>query len=117
MLTYDYQCRRCGHEFEKFQKISDPLRARCPKCRGAAERRITGGAGLLFKGGGFYITDYRSEKYKEAAKAEGGEAPAPASEPKPKKSDKAPQAPAAEGPKATKRGSEAKPGKGRQRAD
>ncbi|HEY7462584.1 MAG TPA: zinc ribbon domain-containing protein, partial [Gemmatimonadota bacterium] len=74
MPTYDYQCRRCGHEFEKFQKISDPPRARCPKCRGGAERLITGGAGLLFKGGGFYITDYRSESYRQAAKAESGEA-------------------------------------------
>jgi putative FmdB family regulatory protein len=117
MPTYDYQCRRCGHEFEKVQRISDPARARCPKCRGAAERRITGGAGLLFKGGGFYITDYRSESYKKAAKAESGEGPTPASEVKPEKTHTAPTAPAAEAPKAAKRGNDAKPGKRGRRAD
>ena len=53
--------------------MTDPPRARCPKCKGASERLISGGAGLLFKGGGFYITDYRSESYKKAAKAESGE--------------------------------------------
>jgi putative FmdB family regulatory protein len=117
MPTYDYQCRRCGHEFEKFQKITDPPRARCPKCRGAAERRITGGAGLLFRGGGFYITDYRSESYKKAAKAEGGDGPATAAGPTAETSDKAPKAPAAEGPKAAKPGSEQKRGKRGRRAD
>jgi putative FmdB family regulatory protein len=78
MPTYSYRCRRCGNEFEKFQKMNEPPRARCPKCRGAAERLISGGGGLLFKGGGFYITDYRSEGYKKAAKAESGESSAKA---------------------------------------
>jgi predicted nucleic acid-binding Zn ribbon protein len=54
--------------------MSDPPRARCPKCKSASERLISGGGGLLFKGGGFYITDYRSESYRQAAKAESGEA-------------------------------------------
>ena len=74
MPTYSYKCRRCGRAFEKIQKMTDPPRARCPKCKGAGERLISGGAGLLFKGGGFYTTDYRSESYKQAAKADSGEA-------------------------------------------
>ena len=107
MPTYAYRCRRCGHEFEKFQKISDPPGARCPKCRGAAERRITGGAGLLFKGGGFYITDYRPESYKQAAKREGGEGTADRKE---SGGDKA-GADKAAGEKAPKSG-KAEPGQG-----
>lgn len=70
MPTYVYRCTKCGHEFDKLQKISDPRRARCPVCRSAAERVITGGSGFLLKGGGFYATDYRSESYKKAAKSE-----------------------------------------------
>jgi putative FmdB family regulatory protein len=78
MPTYEYACSKCGHEFEKFQSIADdPLRI-CPKdlCgrkkwgRGSVRKKIGAGAGLIFKGSGFYITDYRSEKYKEAAKKE-----------------------------------------------
>ncbi len=57
MPTYDYQCP-AGHEFELFQKMSDKPRAKCPTCGKAASRRISGGAGLVFKGSGFYITDY-----------------------------------------------------------
>ena len=76
MPTYEYICEKCGHEFEAFQSISaGPLRI-CPKelCgrkkwgRGRVKRRISAGGGLLFKGSGFYITDYRSEGYKQAAK-------------------------------------------------
>jgi len=76
MPTYEYICEKCGREFEAFQSISaSPLRT-CPKesCprrpwgRGRVKRKISGGAGLLFKGSGFYITDYRSEGYKQAAK-------------------------------------------------
>ena len=71
MPTYEYQCQKCGHAFEEFQSIkADPL-TNCPKkgCRGKVRRLISAGAGLLFKGSGFYITDYRSEGYKQAAKA------------------------------------------------
>lgn len=76
MPTYQYQCTKCGHEFEKFQSISDKPLPTCPKnlCamkkwgKGSVKRLISAGAGLIFKGTGFYITDYRSEKYKEAAK-------------------------------------------------
>ncbi len=57
MPTYEYLCPQ-GHEFEKFQKITDRARVKCPSCGQVASRRISGGAGLLFKGSGFYITDY-----------------------------------------------------------
>ena len=76
MPTYDYKCEACGHAFEHFQSMtSDPLR-KCPKCGKMKVKRLIGtGAGLIFKGSGFYITDYRSENYKQAAKKEssGGE--------------------------------------------
>lgn len=67
MPTYDYRCTNCQHEFEEFQLITDDPVAFCPKCHGKPERIITGGAGFIFKGSGFYITDHRSEKYKAAA--------------------------------------------------
>jgi putative FmdB family regulatory protein len=57
MPTYDYQCPE-GHVFEKFQKMTDKPRAKCPVCGRTASRKISGGAGLVFKGSGFYITDY-----------------------------------------------------------
>jgi putative FmdB family regulatory protein len=72
MPTYEYECRKCGRVFDRFQKISDPPLKRCPECRGVVKRRIGTGAGLLFKGSGFYITDYRSESYKKAASTESG---------------------------------------------
>src|SRR5512136_1523531 len=76
MPTYEYVCDKCGHQFEQFQPISAKPLNECPKdlCaqkrwgKGKVRRAISGGAGLIFKGSGFYITDYRSEKYKEAAK-------------------------------------------------
>lgn len=81
MPTYEYICRKCGHEFEAFQNIkAEPLK-KCPKCKGAVRRKIGTGAGLLFKGSGFYITDYRSEGYKSKAKAD-RESSTPKSEPK-----------------------------------
>ena len=72
MPTYEYRCTQCQNEFEKFQRMSDEPGAECPVCGGASERKLSGGAGLLFKGSGFYITDYRSDSYKKAAKAESG---------------------------------------------
>jgi len=66
MPTYEYRCPE-GHRFEVFQKMSDDPAASCPECGAAAERLISAGAGFLFKGGGFYITDYRSSDYKEKA--------------------------------------------------
>ena len=71
MPTYEYRCP-AGHEFEKFQRMSDPPVAECPECGAEAERMLSAGAGLLFKGDGFYITDYRSDSYKKAAQKEKG---------------------------------------------
>jgi putative FmdB family regulatory protein len=78
MPTYEYVCEKCGHQFEKFQSIAAKPLTICPQelCKqsrwgkGHVKRAISGGAGIIFKGSGFYITDYRSEKYKEAAKKE-----------------------------------------------
>ena len=72
MPTYEYRCPACQNEFEKFQRMSDEPRAECPACGKEATRLLSGGAGLLFKGSGFYITDYRSDSYKKAAGAENG---------------------------------------------
>jgi len=72
MPTYEYECKKCGHRFEEFQSITaEPLK-KCPRegCGGRVQRLIGAGGGLLFKGSGFYITDYRSDSYKQAAKAE-----------------------------------------------
>ena len=71
MPTYEYACP-AGHEFEKFQRITDRPRAKCPTCGRAATRKISGGAGLVFKGSGFYITDYGRDG-KGPRKAEGAE--------------------------------------------
>jgi putative FmdB family regulatory protein len=71
MPTYEYQCKSCSHRFDLFQSITAPVKRKCPKCgRSALERLIGVGAGIIFKGGGFYETDYRSETYKKAAEAE-----------------------------------------------
>jgi putative FmdB family regulatory protein len=69
MPTYEYRCLK-GHEFELFQRMSDEPRATCPECGKTAERLLSGGAGLIFKGEGFYITDYRSEAYKKEASSD-----------------------------------------------
>ncbi len=70
MPTYDYECESCGHVFEEFQSITAPPRKKCPKCEGNVRRLIGAGAAVIFKGSGFYVTDYRSESYKSAAKAD-----------------------------------------------
>jgi putative FmdB family regulatory protein len=71
MPTYDYRCNACGHEFEEYQSIKADALKTCPKCQKEALERLIGpGAALIFKGSGFYLTDYRSEGYKKAAKAE-----------------------------------------------
>ena len=74
MPTYDYQCETCGKAFEFFQKMTDERLTDCQDeaCDGKVKRLIGTGAGLLFKGSGFYITDYRSESYKAGAKTESG---------------------------------------------
>jgi putative FmdB family regulatory protein len=109
MPTYEYVCSKCGHEFEKFQSMMDQPLAVCPKelCarkkwgKGKVTKKISAGAGLIFKGSGFYITDYRSDKYKEAAKKDSA-ASKPA-EAKPAESKSAESKPAAK--------SESKPAK------
>lgn len=71
MPTYDYECDACGHEFELFQKFSDSVKKKCPECGKLKLRRLFGtGAAVMFKGSGFYQTDYRSESYKKAAAAD-----------------------------------------------
>lgn len=71
MPTYDYRCKACGHAFELFQSMSDAAKRRCPSCgKNSLERLIGTGAAVLFKGSGFYQTDYRSAEYKKAASAE-----------------------------------------------
>ena len=76
MPTYEYACQKCGYEFEKFQSIKDDPVKRCPKCKGKVVKKFSAGAGLLFKGSGFYITDYRSENYKSGAKSDSSSSPA-----------------------------------------
>src|SRR5438128_2422255 len=77
MPTYEYKCDACGEKFEKFQSIKADAIRKCPFCgKNKVQRLISTGAGLIFKGSGFYITDYRSESYKEAAKAESPGKPA-----------------------------------------
>ena len=71
MPTYDYECTGCGHRFEKFQSIMAGGTRRCPKCKeGKLKRLIGSGGAILFKGSGFYSTDYRSEEYKKQASAD-----------------------------------------------
>ena len=75
MPTYDYVCDACEHEFELFQPITAEPERRCPKCKKLKLRRLFGtGAAVMFKGSGFYTTDYRSDSYHKAAKADKGEA-------------------------------------------
>jgi len=83
MPTYEYQCTACGHAFEKFQSIKSAPIKKCPNCGKSKVKRLIGmGAGLLFKGSGFYITDYRSDKYKESAKKDIAASRPPAAETK-----------------------------------
>jgi putative FmdB family regulatory protein len=71
MPTYEYLCDACQHNFDEFQSMSEPALTKCPKCGKKKLRRVFGaGAAVIFKGSGFYQTDYRSESYKQAAKAD-----------------------------------------------
>jgi putative FmdB family regulatory protein len=87
MPTYEYACSKCGHHFDKFQSMRDEPLKKCPKChRAGLKRLIGGGAGLIFKGSGFYINDYRRKaegkagaaESKPAAEAKGATEPKPA---------------------------------------
>jgi putative FmdB family regulatory protein len=88
MPTYEYRCPK-GHEFELFQRMSDEPKAECPRCGADSERLLSGGAGFLFKGDGFYITDYRSDSYKKEASKENSGLPSEA--PAPKKAEEGPK--------------------------
>jgi putative FmdB family regulatory protein len=71
MPTYEYKCESCGYEFEQFQSITAKPIRKCPKCGKTSIKRLIGvGAGVIFKGSGFYATDYRTESYKKAAESE-----------------------------------------------
>lgn len=71
MPTYDYRCNACEHTFEEFQSMSEDVLVECPKCgKPKLERLIGGGAGFLFKGSGYYVTDYRSDSYTSGEKAD-----------------------------------------------
>ena len=98
MPTYDYECQTCGHHFEAKQSMKDPHLVDCPHeaCVGPVKRLIGLGSGFIFKGNGFYITDYRSEGYKQAAKKDGGDSSSSAtkSESKPAESKAAESKPA-----------------------
>ena len=90
MPTYDYECDACGHEFELFQPITATPQRECPECHQRKLRRLFGtGAAVVFKGSGFYQTDYRSESYRKgAAKAKKSTSDASGDKSKSKKSDK-----------------------------
>ena len=108
MPTYEYICEKCDHPFEVVQSMKDQALTVCPKdkCRlkkwgkGKVRRAIGAGAGLIFKGSGFYITDYRSDKYKEAAKKDSA-ASKPAAESKPAAGESKPGAKAESKPAKT----------------
>ena len=70
MPTYRYKCDKCGHEFEKFQSMKDKPLSECPECGGAVRRLISGGSGVIFKGSGFYETDYRKKDGGSSTKSE-----------------------------------------------
>jgi putative FmdB family regulatory protein len=114
MPTYEYSCQKCGQNFEVFQSMRDEPFRECPKnlCRlpkwghGKVKRLLGTGAGLIFKGSGFYITDYRSDSYKEAAKKEAPSTPAAAEK------STASKETAGAAPATPTKTSEKKPGKG-----
>ena len=101
MPTYDYRCEACGHELEIFQSISESPKRKCPDCgRLKLRRAIGGGAGIIFKGSGFYQTDYRSDSYRKGAEAEKEARKKPASDskkPKPKQESKGEKSPKRDG--------------------
>src|SRR5262245_19484097 len=106
MPTYEYECPS-GHVFEKFQKMTDKPRAKCPTCGKPAVRRISGGAGLVFKGSGFYITDYG----KDGKGPRKSETEKPASESKPEAPAKSDTKPAAKSEAAPSKKADGKPAK------
>ena len=95
MPTYEYACPKCGHQFEQFQSMRDEPLKKCPKCKKTGLKRLVGsGAGLIFKGTGFYITDYKNKPEKKEGGGEGkpAESKPAASDAKPAASDSKPAA-------------------------
>jgi putative FmdB family regulatory protein len=82
MPTYEYECQKCGHHYELYQSIKDGPKRTCPKCRGRVKRLLGTGAGLIFKGSGFYSTDYRTPNYAAGAKKDSGTSSSPVASPK-----------------------------------
>src|SRR5947209_16457099 len=111
MPTYEYQCDACGHNFDEFQYFSEAALTKCPKCKKNKLHRVFGtGAAIIFKGSGFYETDYRSESYKTGQKKE-EEAAKPAAEAKSESKPEANGTPAAGGNGESKGSSGGKKGK------
>jgi len=79
MPTYEYECKKCGHRFDRFQKMSDKPVSKCPECKGKVSRIIGLGGGVIFKGAGFYTTEYRSDDYKKREREEKQGVPAASS--------------------------------------
>jgi putative FmdB family regulatory protein len=96
MPNYDYECQKCGKRFEVFQSMNDPKLTDCPAedCGGRVKRLLGTGGGILFKGAGFYQTDYRSSSYQAASKADAGSAKSDAPATAPAAAPAAPVAPA-----------------------
>jgi putative FmdB family regulatory protein len=95
MPTYDYECDDCGHAFELFQSITEAVKKKCPKCGKLKLRRLFGtGAAVVFKGSGFYQTDYRSESYKKGAEKESKPAETSDKKAESSKAGKSPEKPA-----------------------
>ncbi|MCC9609106.1 zinc ribbon domain-containing protein [Blastopirellula sp. JC732] len=89
MPTYEYECDACQHQFEEFQNLSDDALTKCPKCKKKKLRRLfSTGGGLIFKGSGFYITDYRSDSYKKGASGDSSGSSASSSSSESKSSSK-----------------------------
>lgn len=113
MPTYDYECDACHHKFELFQNITAEPEKKCPECGKRKLRRLIGaGAGFVFKGSGFYLTDYRSESYKKRAEAD-----KPAETKSESKSESKPAESKSSETKSTGGGSSSKPGKNTKRKD
>lgn len=85
MPTYEYECRKCGHRFERFQSITAAPVKTCPQCKGRVARLLSGGAGIIFKGSGFYQTDYKKTANASHKADKGGEKKAEAKADKPAK--------------------------------
>ncbi len=105
MPTYDYVCDDCGYSFEMFQGMLEKKLERCPECAGKVRRLIGTGAGIVFKGSGFYETDYRSDDYRKKAKSEKGGDEKPAGASKSEKSSSS----SSEGEAAPKKATGSKP--------